>query len=282
MKINIIVDSGADYTAKEIEEYGLKVIPLKVSFGEETFLDGVDITIEEFFKRLKGSSVLPKTSQISPYDYETEFEKIKEAGEQAIVVTISSGLSGCFQSARIAAGKYKDMIRVVDSKSVSLGERIVVQRAMDLIAAGKDLSETESVLNEEIKKIKTIAALDTLTYLKKGGRLSTTAFLAGSLLALKPIVQVVDGRVEFVCTARGHRKVHSALNKVIEKAGQIDKNMPRSLAYSDTDRSILDNFVAALPELFANDIDAYQEAAIGPAIGTHIGPGAVAIAYFEK
>ncbi len=281
MKINVIIDSGSDFTAKEIEENGLCVLPLKVSFGENTYLDGVDITIEEFFKRLKSSSTLPKTSQISPFEYEKEFKRIKEAGEKALVITISAEFSGCYQSACIAANEYSDIVRVVDSKSVSLGERIVAKRAMELIGLGKDLDEIESVLNEEIKRIKTVAALDTLTYLKKGGRLSTSAFLAGSLLALKPIVHVIDGKVEFVCTARGRKKVHSTLNRVIEEEGKIDKNLPRSLAYSDTDKSILDSFISDSPELFGSDLSAYEIAGIGPAIGTHIGPGAIAIAYFE-
>ncbi len=281
MKINIIVDSGADYNAEEIDRLGLCVLPLKVSFGETTYLDGVDITIEEFFRRLKASDTLPKTSQICPFDYEKQFKRIKEADEKALVITVSSELSGCYQSACIAANKYSDCVRVVDSKTVSLGERIVVQRAMDLIAEGKALDDIVSILTGDIKRIKTIASLDTLTYLKKGGRLSTTAFLAGSLLSLKPIVQVTDGKVEFVCAARGHKKVHSTLNKAIEKAGKIDKTLPRSLAYSDIDKSILENYVADSPELFSDDLDAYQVAGIGPAIGTHIGPGAVAIAYFS-
>ncbi len=281
MKINIIIDSGADYTAVEIEKYNLCVLPLKVSFGEETFLDGVDITIEEFFKRLKSGSVLPKTSQICPFEYETQFKRIKEAGEKALVITISSEFSGCYQSACIAAEKYNDIVRVVDSRSVSLGERIVVQRAMDLISQGKELNEVASILADDIKKIKTIASLDTLVYLKKGGRLSTTAFIAGSLLSLKPIVQVTDGKVEFVCTARGNKKVHCTLKKVIENSGKIDRDMPRSLAYSDTDKSIVDSFVADSPEIFADDLASYQIAGIGPAIGTHIGPGAVAIAFFS-
>ncbi len=280
MKINIIIDSGADYTAKEAEEYGLCVLPLKVSFGDTTYLDGVDITIEDFFKRLKESSALPKTSQISPFEYEKEFKRIKEAGEKALVITISAEFSGCYQSACIAAGEYSDVVRVVDSRSVSLGERIVAQRAMDLIAMGKDLDELQYVLNEDIRRIKTIASLDTLTYLKKGGRLSTSAFIAGSLLALKPVVHVINGKVEFVCAARGSKKVHSTLNKVIREAGKVDKTMPRALAYSDTDKSILDGFVADSSELFKDDADSYQIAGIGPAIGTHIGPGAVAIAFF--
>ncbi len=281
MKINIIVDSGADYTAEEIKKYGLNVLPLKLSFGETMYRDGLDISMEEFYELLKTSAELPKTSQICPYEYEKEFKRIKEAEECAVVITLSSELSGCYQSACIAAEDYSDFIKVVDSKSVSLGERLVVQRAMDLIDDGKSIADIADILTEDIKKLKLVAALDTLTYLKKGGRLSAAAYAAGSLLSLKPIVQVTEGAVEYVCAARGHKKIHSTLSEAVKKAGNIDKSMPGAFAYSGTDRGILAEYIISSPDLFP-DSERYQVAGIGPAIGTHIGPGAVAVAFFAE
>jgi len=280
MKINIIVDSGADYTREEAKERSLRVIPLKLSFEEEDFLDGVNIGTAEFYTRLKACDKLPKTSQITPFEYGEAYQKIKDAGEQAIVVTLSSGLSGCYQSACIAAEDFEGVIRVVDSKTVSMGERIVVERAMNLINEGLSLDDIADTLDEDITRLKTIAVLDTLTYLRKGGRLSATACVAGTLLSLKPVVHVVDGAVEFLCTARGHKKAYSKLNEEIEKAGPIDTSMPRAIAYSDVDQIILKEYLAASEELYGEDIKNYQVAGIGPAIGTHIGPGAVAAAFF--
>ena len=281
MKINIIVDSGADYTSAEIKKYGLYVLPLKLSFGETMYRDGLDISMEEFYKLLKTSDELPKTSQICPYEYEKEYKKIKEAGECAVVITLSSALSGCYQSACIAAEGYSDIIKVVDSKSVSIGERLVVQRAMDLIEDGKTIADIADILTEDIKKLKVVAALDTLTYLKKGGRLSTAAYAAGCLLSLKPIVQVTEGAVEYVCAARGCKKIHSTLSKAVKKAGRIDKSMPRAFAYSGMDRGILEEYIISSPDLFP-DPERYQVGGIGPAIGTHIGPGAIAVAFFAE
>lgn len=190
MGVKIICDSASDITKEMAKELDVIVLPIKIIFGEEEFLDGVTMNHKEFFEKLANINELPTTSQISPYDYEEAFKKVVEAGDTAVCITISSKLSGCNQSAHIGAEEYSDYIFIVDSESVSVSEQILVKLAVKLRNEGKTASEIAEILNEEKKNVRIIVLLDTLEYLKKGGRISATTALAGSLLGIKPIVSV--------------------------------------------------------------------------------------------
>ncbi len=282
MKINIVTDSGADFTPAELKELAITMLPLKVSFEDGDYLDGVNLFPAEFYKKLNASPKLPKTSQICPFEFEEVFEEIKKKGEQAIVVTLSSSLSGCFQSACIAAENYEGIIRVVDSKTVSLGEQIVIKHAIGLIDEGRSLDDIADTLTEDVKRLKTVAMLDTLTNLKKGGRISATKCIAGNLLSLKPLVEVIDGAVEFLGAARGRKKGFAKLNEAVENSGPVDTSLPRAVASNCSDGTVLKEYLAASTDTFGEDIINYFSVMIGPAIGTHVGPDAVAAAFFAK
>ncbi len=279
MSVKIIVDSGCDIVTSEAERLGLEIIPLKTRFGEEEFLDGVTLSSERFYEMLIESEELPKTSQITPDEYSAVFEKIREAGDSAVCITISSHLSGCCQSANIAAEDYPEIV-VVDSESVCIGERILVLYALSLVQEGLSASEIADRLNNEKKRIKVIALLDTLEYLKKGGRISSTVALAGSILSIKPVVAIDGGEVAMLGKARGSKNGNNMLTEQIEKAGGICFEMPLCLAFSGLSDELLKKYMADSAFLFEGKIDELPISRIGSTIGTHVGPGAIAIAFF--
>ena len=179
MSVRIIIDSASDITLEKAKELNLDFLPLKTIFGEEEFLDGVNLKHSEFYEKLIESDVHPTTSQISPYDYEEVFEQVKEAGDTAVCITISSKLSGCYQSANIAAEDYEDIVSIVDSENVAVGEQLLIYLAVKLREEGKSAGEIAEVLEMEKKRVRLIALLDTLEYLKKGGRVSGAAATVG-------------------------------------------------------------------------------------------------------
>jgi DegV family protein with EDD domain len=203
MAIRIITDSASDITQVEAAAWGVQVLPLRTIFGQEEFLDGITIDHETFFQKLIESDVLPTTSQLSPFQYEEPFRQAAEAGDEVVCITLSSKLSGCYQSASIAAGDLP--VVLVDSLNVTIGERLLVERAVQLRDQGLSAREIGRQLEEEKSQIRLIALLDTLEYLKKGGRISSAAALAGSLLSIKPVIAVEHGEIAILGKARGSK-----------------------------------------------------------------------------
>lgn len=282
MGVKIICDSASDITKEMAKELDVIVLPIKIIFGEEEFLDGVTMNHKEFFEKLANINELPTTSQISPYDYEEAFKKVVEAGDTAVCITISSKLSGCNQSAHIGAEEYSDYIFIVDSESVSVSEQILVKLAVKLRNEGKTASEIAEILNEEKKNVRIIVLLDTLEYLKKGGRISSTTALAGSLLGIKPIVSVVEGKVVSVGKARGVKNGNKAINKLIEKQGGINFDKPFSLAYSGLSDELVKKYIDSSENIYGEHIKDLSICTIGSTIGTHTGPGAIIVAFFKN
>lgn len=282
MAVQIIVDSACDITIEKATELGITILPIKTRFGEEEFLDGVNMTHEQFFERLVESDCLPTTSQVSPFEYQTVFHQIRESQDTAVCITISQKLSGCFQSANIARADYEDCIEVVDSNNVCVGEQILTMRAVELRDEGKSAKEIASILNEEKKNIRLIALLDTLEYLKKGGRISAAAALAGSVLSIKPVIAIEDGEVVVLGKARGSKNGNNMLKQLIKKEGGINFDMPSVLAYSGLSDSLLKKYVEDSAELYEEHKELLPISTVGCAIGTHVGPGAIAAAFFVK
>lgn len=282
MGVRIIVDSACDILQDEAREKELQILPLRTAFGDTEYRDGYDLTHEEFFEKLIESDVLPTTSQIAPYEYEKAFEQVREAGDTAVCITLSSGLSGCCQSARIAAADYADCVWVVDSENASLGQQILVYYAVSLRDAGKSAQEIAALLDEKKKNIRLIALLDTLEYLKKGGRISSAVALAGSLLSIKPVIALQDGAVAMLGKARGSKNGNNMLNKLIQESGGVDFSMPYTLAYSGLSDHLLRKYVSDSETLWKGAVETLPVTTIGSAIGTHIGPGAIGAAFFVK
>lgn len=279
MKTRIIVDSTADLFTELKNRVG--VVPLTVHFGEEEYLDGVTIDHKTFYEKLIESDVLPTTSQATPDSFIKEFQKIKENGDSAVVITISSKLSGTYQSAVIAAEDF-DNIYIVDSGSAAIGSGILAERALKLADDGMNAREIAKLLNEEKEKIVIIALFDTLEYLKKGGRISKTAAFAGSVLNIKPVLSVIDGEITVLGKARGSKMGNNLLVEEIEKVGGVDFEKPVLLGFTGLSDALLLKYIEDSKYLWEKGLKDIRYTAIGSVIGTHAGPGAIAAAFFKK
>lgn len=280
MSVRIIIDSACDLTKEQADELQTTFLPLKTIFGEEEFLDGITLSHRQFFEKLIESDCMPTTSQIPPHEYETVFREVKEAGDTAVVITLSSKLSGTCQSANIAMDGYEDCIWLVDSENVCIGEQILVRYACQLRDTGASAAEIADILNQRKKNIRVIALLDTLEYLKRGGRISGAAALAGTLLSIKPVIAIVDGEVSILGKARGSKNGSNMLREETDKCGGIDFRMPYTLAYSGLDDTLLQKYIADNESLWKEQVSKLPICAIGSTIGTHVGPGAIAVAFF--
>ena len=280
MAVRIIVDSACDLIPEQIKKYQLDVLPIKTIFGKEEFLDGVTMSHEEFFEKLVESEELPTTSQVTPIVYEEKYEEVKQAGDTAVVITLSSKLSGCYQSANIALDGYEDIITVVDSNNVCIGQQILTMLAVQLRDAGKSAKEIAEELEQQKGRIRLIALLDTLEYLKKGGRISGAAAAVGAVLSIKPVIAIEDGEVVVLGKARGSKNGNNMIKQLIQKEGGINFDMPYTLAYSGLSDDLLKKYIKDSAELYDGHGDELPISTIGCAIGTHVGPGAIAAAFF--
>lgn len=280
MKLRVITDSASDL----VPPYrpGLTVLPLTVLFGERAYQDGVDLDHKQFYELLIESDALPTTSQPTPAQFEDAFRAAVEAGETVVCITLSSKLSGTHQSARIAAEEFSPgQVYVVDSLNVSIGEAILIQRAFQLADRGLDAPAIVQALEKERCQVRLVALLDTLEYLKRGGRLSASAALVGGMLGIKPVIAVEDGQVKVLGKARGSKNGSNLLIQEIGKAGGIDFDRPYCLGYTGLSDDILQKYIADSKELWEGKADQLPISTIGGAIGTHVGPGAIGVVFFQ-
>lgn len=280
MKIRIITDSASDILPPHRPE--ITVLPMTITFGQEEYRDGVDLTHRQFYEKLIEGEALPTTSQIPPAPFEEAFRRAVDAGETVVAVVLSSKLSGTYQSARIAAAEFPGQVFVVDSANAALGEMILVERAVELMDQGLDGAAIAARLEKEKGEIRLVALLDTLEYLKRGGRISASVALVGGLLSIKPVIAVRDGEVALLGKARGSKNGHNLLVEEIEKAGGVDFDRPYRLGYTGMDDFLLKKYVEDSAPLWASQVDTLPQSSIGGTIGTHVGPGAVAVAFFKK
>lgn len=279
MNTRIIVDSTANLTPAF--QSRVHTVPLTLRFGEEEFIDGVTIDHKTFYEKLIECDVLPTTSQATPDAFMTEFEKAKAAGEAAVVITLSSAFSGTYQSAMIAAEEYEN-IYVVDSGSAAMGGGILVELAFRMLDAGKTAAEIAAVLEEEKKKIVVVALVDTLEYLKRGGRVSKTLAFAGTVLNIKPVLSVTMGEIHLLGKARGSKMGNNLLVQEIDKAGGIDFTKPVLLGYSGISDALLKKYIDDSRHIWEGNLEEVRYTTVGSVIGTHCGPGAVVVAFFKN
>lgn len=279
MAIHIITDSSADLTAQEAKELNIRIVPMSVQFGDRSYLDGIDLTKPEFYRLLASGKDSPTTAQPTPADFLSLFEKVREAGDEAVVLPISGALSGTYQSAVIA----KDMckygpIHIVDSRSASAGIHLLAKAACRLRDAGASAQEIVRALEGLKGRVRIFALIDTLEYLRRGGRLSNFQAGLGTVTKLKPVISVREGAVLVVGKAFG---VSAAMKQLLRFLSEhpVDNSFPASALYSD-DESRVEDFVPRLRELDLLPKE-LRRCSIGPTIGTHIGPGAVGMAYIE-
>lgn len=280
MNVRIIVDSTADLTP-EIRER-LTAVPLTVHFGDQEYMDGITITHKQFYEKLVESDVMPTTSQPSPEAFARMFRQVEADGDQAVVLTVSSKLSGTCQSATIAAADFPGRVWVVDTRSVAIGSGILAELALRLADSGMDAPSIAAQLERERENVRVIALLDTLEYLKKGGRISKTVAFAGGMLSIKPVAAIQDGEIALLGKARGSKQGNNLLVQEIQKAGGVDFTKPLLLGYTGLSDALLEKYVMDSGALWDGHGDCIRSTIIGSVIGTHAGPGAIAVAFFKQ
>ena len=280
--IKILVDSASDIELNEAEKLGVTLIPMQIRFGNDEYLDGVNITHRQFFEKLIESDELPQPSQINEYRFDEAFTKLTADGSEVIAITISSHLSGTYESAVKAADKFGGKVHVIDSMNACIGERILLEYALRLLKDGLTAQAIADKLNEVKGKIQVLALLDTLHYLRKGGRISAVTAVAGEMLSIKPVVSVTDGKVKLVGKAIGSKRGNNLLTQLVDKCGGIDFDMPYVLGYSGLSDEFLKKYLKDSEKLSKDKTDEVPAYMIGSTIGTHIGPGAIAVAFFAR
>ena len=279
MSIRFIIDSTTDLNPAISHRF--TVVPLTINFGKEEFIDGITISHKEFYEKLIETDALPSTSQATPAAFEKVFDEVDAAGDSAVVITLSHKLSGTFQSAVIAADG-RENIHLVDSGSAAIGAGILAELALRLADEGMDAAQIVARLIEERKNIRVIALLDTLEYLKRGGRISRTVAFAGSMLSIKPVACIEDGEIKLLGKARGSKQGNNLLVSEIEKSGGVDFSHPILLGYTGLSDHMLQKYITDSAALWQDATDELAVAAIGSVVGTHAGPGAIAAAFFHK
>lgn len=285
MSVKIISDSACDMDLETIKKLNVNLVHLKIAFGTEEYLDGKNMSHHEFFEKLIETDELPVTSQITPFEYEECFNECLDENDEAVLISISSKLSGCYQNALMSADNYdKNKIYVVDSLNASLGQYALVLLAVRLRDEGKSAKEIKTILDEEKKKIRLIALIDTLEYLEKGGRLSKSAAIAGKLISIKPVIGVEDGEVTVLGKARGSKKGNNLLTEIAQKSGGMNYSLPVVLAFSGLSDELLKKYIEDNRYIIEKniDVDSIPRISIGAAIGSHVGPGAIGLAFFSR
>ncbi len=280
MAIQIMTDSAADYTAAEIQRGNFICVPMGITFGEETFSDGVDLTRDQFYERLQGGE-FPTTSQPSPADFQQYFKAAKKAGDDMIVVLISSELSGTYQGAMLAKEMVEyDRIFIIDSLNATVSMRILINRAIQMRAEGRSAEEIVEELEQLKGRIQLYAGLDTLEYLAKGGRISSTVANLGNLVNLKPIITLTpQGTVEMCGKQIGFNRTCRAVAKFV-KENMPDPDYPVYYIYTHDKKNCL-SFLTAMRKEGMN-FGKPKLRGVGPTIGTHIGIGAFGIVYVRQ
>ena len=280
MSVKIIVDSACDLTPEEGKELNIQIIPLRYMLGDKEYLDGVTISNTEFYKIITTQDVFPKTSQITPFQYEQAFEEGLKECDEVLCMTMSSGVSGCYQSARMGREDFDDKVLVFDSRHFCFSYTVLVKYAVMLRDQGLSAAEIYAKLTEALGKVRIIAAFDTLEYLKKGGRISGTASAIGTVLGIKPIITITDGKVDVLKLARGTKKSYVEVDRYMAKGGEIDLDMPFVCGYTGTSSVRTDNFMEEYGNKYFNK--EVEELVVGTTVGSYAGPKAFALAYFVK
>lgn len=275
MSIRIVTDSSCDLPEEVVNAHAVRIVPLSIRFGEEEFIDREQLSTSEFWARCAQQSTLPETAAPAPGQFEAAYRQLAADGATGIVVvSLSGAMSATMQSAELAARSVTDVIpvRVVDSRSVSLGLGTIVLASARLAAQGGSLDEVEAFARDRADRTRLFGALDTLENLKKGGRIGNAKALLATALAIKPIIEVIDGKVEQGGKQRTRSK---ALKFLVEKVREYEGRIS-DLAVLHADCSDVDQFVDMLRAVHDGDIVIGE---IGPVVGTHAGRGTIGVAF---
>ena len=276
-KIRIVTDSASDIL-KPLPE-NLTVLPMTIRFGDEEFRDGVDLNHRQFYEKLLEDDIFPTTSLISPAAFEEVYREAAQGGETVIAITLSGKLSGTYQSAVVAAADAPGEVYVVDSRNATTGERLLVEYALRMAAEGISARQIVRTLEQARERIHILGLLDTLEYLKKGGRISKTVAFVGEVMAIKPVVTVSEGEVAILGKARGSKNGSNFLIREIQNCGGVNFELPYCLGYTGLSDAILQKYIADSEDIWRGHTLPIHT--VGATIGTHVGPNAIVVAFFD-
>lgn len=279
MKIKVVTDSVSDIPEQLVDEFDIEVVPLRVNFGAVSYKDGVDITTEDFFKKLESSKKLPTTSQVNPGEFKDVFEKYLDSYDHIICITMSSEMSGTFKAANIAKEFLEtDKITILDSKAISFGYGLIVLNTAKRVQEGMALEEILKKAAYDIEHLENIFVVDTLEYLKKGGRLSPGKAFMGKLLKVKPILTIEEGKLKAVDKVRGRKKAVQWVLEYIKKS-TYDLSDTTIGFFHAVDKDYM-NFLEQEVEK-ENEIGEIIYSEVGCVVGTHSGPGCIAMVFIK-
>ena len=277
MTVRVVCDSTADLDDAFRDTHGIEVVPLQVIIGDRSYRDGVDITPAELYSRMRRDGVSARTSQPAPAEFEAVFRAITDAGDSVVCTTISSGLSGTYGSATQAAEALAGRpIRVIDTRSVSVGHYAAVKEAVRVAEAGGDLDAVAAAVDTLLPQIRLLFTVETLEYLRRGGRIGGARALLGSMLDVKPILEMEHGSIEPVGRVRTYRRAVDSCAEAVERAAQEWGGASVFIAQADAAgaaKQLTDRLTASLAGTPITLL------VVGPVIGAHAGPGAVGVAF---
>lgn len=284
MAVHVVTDSTADLTPELIKEFGVTapvhIVPLTVHFGEQEYRDGVDLTAAEFYRKLRESSQMPRTSQPSPAAFIDVYAQISRPGDAILSFHISSKLSGTYQSALLAARQFDDRrIEVIDTRSASLGVGLIALRAAQLTEQGAELDEILVACREMINHNRVLFLVDTLEYLHKNGRIGKAQAFVGGLLNVKPILTLEDGVVAPLDKVRGKAKARARLLERLLETTAAERVVVGAVVHAQAPEDAASLAEAVAAQFPASRIVTGQ---LGPTVGTHVGPGTLGVVAFER
>ena len=279
MALRIFTDSSSDIDVNRQKELDITILPLRVFFGDTCYVEGENLTKEEFYTMLAQADELPKTAQFTPMEFEELFRPLVEAGDEILVLPISKELSGTHQAALLAKEAFPDApIYVVDTQNVTFGLGLLVYEALNLRDRGLHAADIYDAITALVPRVRLYAVIDDLKYLKMGGRLSSAGAMVGTLLGIKPIVSIEGGKVVSVAKARGQKAGFQTIRELVEADG-IDFDYRVAYGHSNA-RPLMDELMKVMQG--CADTDHLLFGDIGPVVGTHAGPGCAGIAFIKK
>ena len=274
MTVHIVTDSTADLQLEDAKTLGITIVPLTVFFGEEAYLDNVELDNASFYSKLQTSKELPRTSQPSPASFQTTFTRLIEEGADGIIsVHLSSKLSGTYQSACTARDTLPESLRkvpieIIDSQSISAGMSLGLKRAAAEARQELNLEEIKAHLIDQFMRTRIIAVLDTLEFVRRGGRIGSASAMLGNMLSFKPIIALKDGQVVPLERPRTRGKAYARVAQIVAESGPLQE-----LAVAEANEEVGQQLAEALRSVYQGEISHYK---LGSVLGTHTGPGTAA------